>query len=71
MENITNLKPDYSMAMDFRPTIAHVCCCGSNMFRVICMFEDYEISMYFLDMECINCGSLYNAPTPIDNPDEL
>jgi hypothetical protein len=30
------------------------------------MFEDGEISLYMLDMECHLCGSLATAPTPID-----
>jgi hypothetical protein len=31
------------------------------------MFEDGEISLYMLDMECALCGTLATAPTPIDN----
>jgi hypothetical protein len=30
------------------------------------MFEDGEISLYMLDMECALCGALATAPTPID-----
>jgi hypothetical protein len=30
------------------------------------MFEDNEISLYMLDMECALCGNLATAPTPID-----
>jgi hypothetical protein len=31
------------------------------------MFSDEgEIDMYFLDMECAECGTLATAPTPID-----
>jgi hypothetical protein len=30
------------------------------------MFEDGEISLYMLDMECSLCGTLATAPTPID-----
>ncbi len=30
------------------------------------MFDDYEISFYFLEMECAECGALATAPTPID-----
>jgi hypothetical protein len=32
------------------------------------MFEDYEISMYFTEMQCANCGSLATAPTLVDAP---
>ena len=40
------------------------------MWRVVVEFEDYEISGYMLDMECLECGSLAIAPTPIDSPEE-
>jgi hypothetical protein len=45
----------------------HVCICGSTLWTVQAMFEDGEISLYMLDMECSLCGSLATAPTPIDN----
>ena len=68
-KNILEASPNYENAIDFRPQIAHECVCGSRIFRIIASFEDYEISAYFLDMECLNCGSRYYAPTPIDAPD--
>jgi hypothetical protein len=37
------------------------------MWNVKVMFEDYEIAMYLLDMECVVCGAIATAPTPIDN----
>ena len=43
-----------------------VCICGSTLWNVKAMFEDGEISLYMLDMECHLCGSLATAPTPID-----
>ena len=61
--------PDKSMAFDFRPDILHECVCGCSLWRIIASFENYEISQYMLDMECINCGSMAIAPTPIDNPE--
>jgi hypothetical protein len=45
----------------------HVCVCGSMLWNVQVMFEDGEISLYMLDMECALCGTLATAPTPIDN----
>jgi len=45
----------------------HVCACGSILWNVKAMFEDGEISLYMLDMECVLCGNLATAPTPIDN----
>jgi len=47
----------------------HVCVCGSMLWYVKCMFEDYQISTYMLDMECFSCGSVATAPTLIDMPD--
>ena len=44
----------------------HVCICGSTLWTVQAMFEDGEISLYMLDMECSLCGTLATAPTPID-----
>jgi hypothetical protein len=66
--HISSLKPDYEAAMDMRGTPTHVCVCGSTLWNVKAMFEDYEISMYFLDMECALCGSLATAPTLVDSP---
>ena len=44
-----------------------VCVCGSTLWNVKAMFEDGQISLYMLDMECALCGSLATAPTPIDD----
>jgi len=44
----------------------HVCICGSMLWNVQAMFEDGEISLYMLDMECALCGSKATAPTPLD-----
>jgi hypothetical protein len=65
---ISSLKPDYEAAMDMRGTPTHACVCGSTLWNIKAMFEDYEISMYFLDMECALCGSLATAPTLVDSP---
>ena len=70
LKNIIDCVPTYEHAVDYRPMITHECACGSTMFRLIVTFEDYEIATYFLDMECIACGSRYNAPT-LPDLDEL
>lgn len=57
---------DYDNAMDLRGTPTHVCPCGSQVWFLKTVFEEFEISNYFLDMECVSCGSLATAPTPID-----
>ena len=67
MKDIVKLRPDnYDHAMDLRGTPTHACPCGSNIFNVKVIFDNYEIATYFLDMECANCGSLVTAPTPLD-----
>lgn len=49
-------------------TITHVCVCGNALWNLQVQFDDYEISMYLLDMTCADCGSLAIAPTPVDRP---
>ena len=44
----------------------HVCVCGSMLWNVKAMFENGEIALYMLDMECALCGSTATAPTPLD-----
>lgn len=65
-KDISDLKPDYSQSMDLRGTPTHLCPCGSDVWNLKVMFDNFEISSYFLDMECANCGSLATAPTPVD-----
>jgi len=65
--DINDLRPtNYNNAMDLRGEPTHLCPCGCNIWNLKVVFDDYEIATYFLDMECINCGSLATAPTPID-----
>lgn len=52
--------------MDLRGTPTHECICGSNVWRVGAIFQDFEISSYYLDMECMECGTYATAPTPLD-----
>ena len=72
IENIIQSSPDYvppvdyDKGLDLRGTPTHVCICGSEIWSVKVAFRDYEISNYFLDMQCVNCGNLATAPTPID-----
>ena len=69
MSSIRQLKPDYTGTMDHENEIHHECpVCGSDIWNVKVMFEDYEIATYFLDMECASCGTYAKAPTPIDKP---
>jgi hypothetical protein len=52
--------------LDLRGTPTHVCICGSKIWNIQVAFENYEIATYFLDMQCMNCGSIATAPTPLD-----
>jgi len=65
-KHITEMKPDYTKAMDIRGEPTSVCPCGCEIWNVKTMFDsdNGEITMYFLDMECAECGTLATAPTP-------
>jgi hypothetical protein len=66
-DDILQLRPEsYDKSMDMRGTPTHVCPCGSNIWSLKVIFEDFEIATYFLDMECVSCGSVATAPTPVD-----
>jgi hypothetical protein len=66
-DDILKLRPEsYDKSMDIRGTPTHVCPCGSNIWSLKAIFEDFEIATYFLDMECVSCGSVATAPTPVD-----
>lgn len=54
------------MSIDLRGTPTHVCVCGSEFWNLKVKFEDGEVVFYLLDMECLNCGAIATAPTPID-----
>lgn len=67
MKNWIDLRPSYEGAMDVRGLPTHECpSCGSNLWNVKVVFEDYEIAQYLLDMECAVCGTYATAPTPLD-----
>lgn len=66
-KHVTEMRPDYTKAMDIRGEPTRVCPCGSGLWNLKVVFdEDNEIGMYFLDMECAECGTLATAPTPAD-----
>jgi hypothetical protein len=66
-DDILQLRPEsYDKSIDLRGTPTHVCPCGSNIWSLKVIFEDFEIATYFLDMECVSCGSVATAPTPVD-----
>jgi hypothetical protein len=66
-DDILQLRPEtYDKSIDLRGTPTHLCPCGSNIWSLKVIFEDFEIATYFLDMECVSCGSVATAPTPVD-----
>lgn len=70
-EDINSLQPDYTQSMDIRGTPTTVCPCGCDVWNIKARFdEDGTIGMYFLDTECISCGTIATAPTPIDMEEE-
>lgn len=54
--------------LDLTGPPTHECICGSNMFKVIASFEDYEVASFLTEGECVECGSRLTVPTPIDKP---
>lgn len=60
------IEEESKRAMDLRGNPTHECVCGSNIWNIRATFENYEIAQYFLEMDCIKCGSLATAPTPLD-----
>ena len=62
------IKKEEELHVDLRGDPIHICICGSMVWNIQAMFDNYEISMYFTEMECSLCGTLATAPTPIDNP---
>ena len=66
-KDILQLRPEsYDNSIDLRGTPTHLCPCGSNIWNLKVIFDDFEIATYFLDMECVSCGSVATAPTPVD-----
>jgi hypothetical protein len=51
---------------DYRGIPTHACPCGSVTFKVIAVFNDFEIALYALDAECYSCGALVTVPTPLE-----
>ena len=56
------------LVTDLRGLPTHECICGSNVFKIIACFEDYEIILYGLNAECYDCGNLLTVPCPADRP---
>ena len=58
--------------IDQRGIPTHECLnCGSNIFNIRAVFEDYTIVTWFLEGTCAECGSPVTVPCPVDDPDNL
>ncbi len=54
--------------VNLRGIASSVCLnCGHLVFQVGCMFEDNDISQWFTDAKCADCGALVTVPTPVDD----
>lgn len=70
--DIREVTPAEGEALDLTGRPVHECICGSNMFWIVAVFDDYEISTYFTNAKCFACGSWLTAPTYPDRlTDEL
>ena len=68
--NVMDFEPNSDLPQfDLSGIIMHECVCGSDMWKIVVTFADYEIASYMLDMECFHCGTRATAPTPIDHPE--
>lgn len=55
------------VSFDMSDTVTRVCICGSTWFKTIVQIdEEFEISAYGLDGECIECGTRVKLPCPVD-----
>lgn len=69
---ITDLRPDYTSAMDVRGEPTTTCPCGCEIWNVKTVFDQDtgEVILYFRDMECAQCGTLATAPIPIEEDND-
>jgi hypothetical protein len=51
--------------------VTHTCICGSNEWKVVVSFDDYEIATVSTEMYCRWCGAKAVTPTPLDRPGGL
>jgi hypothetical protein len=55
--------------IDTRGIPTHECLnCGSNIFKILAAFEDYEIVWHTLNGYCYACESPITVPCELDRP---
>jgi len=44
------------------------CLCGSELWHAVVWFDpvEREVSGRFIEVACVNCGSICKSPTPVD-----
>lgn len=58
--------------IDSRGIPSHECAfCGSDMFKILAKFEDYELVWYTTSAYCFNCEAPVTVPTPADRPEGI
>lgn len=64
-KDIWDIKPDYKSAMDIRGEPTKICPCGCLVWKLLVVWDSHSdtISQYFIDMECVACGTKATAPT--------
>jgi len=56
--------------IDFRGIPTHECpVCQSRTFKVMVVFENYDIAMWGTEAECYECGTRVTVPCPVDSPE--
>lgn len=70
--DIRDYKPS-GHPMDLSDVISTICPCGCNLFKtVVAIDEDtYELSMYALDAECLECSTRIKLPCPVDKEERF
>ena len=55
--------------IDTRGIPSHECLnCGSDTFKILAKFEDYEIARNTTSGYCASCGAAVTVPTLLDDP---
>ena len=63
------MENEQELMLDTRGIPSHECInCGSDTFKILAKFEDYEIAWYTTSGYCAACGAAVTVPTLLDDP---